>query len=326
MADFVITTFRTIIANIDKSLYNLISVLYEILLELANRTIFEPDQIDEFADRIYIFLGLIMVFKVTFSLISYLVNPDTISDSTNGAGNIAKNIIITLVLIIIVPWAFDLMYDAQSAILTENILPRFILGTEEGELTGINLAIDPDACQEKTATISDSGKYMALLSFRPFFQISDSLKVKKNGKVTLDSNYIDDESIELYCTSKSVNQLLIPDIYNATDAGDNYIVSYSTFWSTVAGVIVTILLITTCMEVALRAIKLGFLEIVAPIPIISYVDPKSGKDGIFKKWLNEVIKTWASLFIRLSAISRASSPQSGWEMSNEATSTPRFSA
>ena len=38
------------------------------------------------------------------------------------------------------------------------------------------------------------------------------------------------------------------------------------------------------------------------MPIISYVDPKSGKDGMFKKWTHEVVKTWASLFVRLATI------------------------
>ena len=72
--------------------------------------------------------------------------------------------------------------------------------------------------------------------------------------------------------------------------------------STAAGVVVFLLLLTACMDVALRTIKLGFLEIIAPIPIISYVDPKSGKDGMFKKWLDEVWKTWLSLFVRLAVI------------------------
>ena len=111
IADFISDSFRTIIVGLDRAIYNLISVLYEILLQLANQEIFNGE-IDAFAGRIYIFLGLIMVFKVTFSLISYLVNPDTMSDNTAGAGNVAKNIIITLVLIITVPWAFDLLYQA----------------------------------------------------------------------------------------------------------------------------------------------------------------------------------------------------------------------
>ena len=56
------------------------------------------------------------------------------------------------------------------------------------------------------------------------------------------------------------------------------------------------------MDVALRSIKLAFLQLIAPIPILSYVDPKSGKDGLFKKWYEMCIKTFISLFVRLIAL------------------------
>ena len=52
------------------------------------------------------------------------------------------------------------------------------------------------------------------------------------------------------------------------------------------------------VDVAIRAIKLGILRIIAPIPIISYVDPKSAKDGSFNNWLKALISTFAELFIK----------------------------
>ena len=48
--------------------------------------------------------------------------------------------------------------------------------------------------------------------------------------------------------------------------------------------------------------KLGFLQLISPIPIISYIDPSSSKNGMFSKWLKEVGKTYADLFIRLGAV------------------------
>ena len=77
---------------------------------------------------------------------------------------------------------------------------------------------------------------------------------------------------------------------------------YKYIFSTVVGVVVILLLITFCMDIAVRSIKLAFLQLVAPIPIISYVDPKSGKDGMFKKWYEMCFKTYISLFIRLIAL------------------------
>jgi hypothetical protein len=56
------------------------------------------------------------------------------------------------------------------------------------------------------------------------------------------------------------------------------------------------------MDLGVRSIKLAFLQLIAPIPIISYVDPKSGKDGLFKKWYQMCFKTYISLFVRLLAL------------------------
>lgn len=58
------------------------------------------------------------------------------------------------------------------------------------------------------------------------------------------------------------------------------------------------------MDLATRAVKLLFLQIVAPIPIISYMDVGKGQD-IFKKWGKECINTYLSVFIRLIAINFA---------------------
>jgi hypothetical protein len=41
---------------------------------------------------------------------------------------------------------------------------------------------------------------------------------------------------------------------------------------------------------------------IAPIPILSYCDPKSGKDGMFGKWLKMCKNTYLDLFIRLFAL------------------------
>ena len=72
--------------------------------------------------------------------------------------------------------------------------------------------------------------------------------------------------------------------------------------STIVGVIVALFLITSCMDIALRSIKLAFLQLIAPIPILSYIDPKSGKDGMFKKWYQMCLKTYLSLFLKLLAL------------------------
>ena len=87
-------------------------------------------------------------------------------------------------------------------------------------------------------------------------------------------------------------------------AEDNteFVMDYKFLFSTATGVIIILLLITFCMDVGVRSIKLAFLQLIAPVPIISYIDPKKGKDGMFKKWGEMCFKTYLSLFVRLIAL------------------------
>lgn len=66
--------------------------------------------------------------------------------------------------------------------------------------------------------------------------------------------------------------------------------------------VVAIILFIICFRVAIRAVKLAFLRVIAPIPIISYVDLNNGDKGMFKKWLNTTISTYLELFVQLLAL------------------------
>ena len=96
------------------------------------------------------------------------------------------------------------------------------------------------------------------------------------------------DSIALYTTSE--------------DDNGKFIIDYKYPLSTATAVIVCLLLITFCIDIGVRSVKLSFLQLIYPIPVISFMDPKSGKDGIFSKWYKMCFSTFLSLFIRLLAL------------------------
>ena len=357
--DVDITMFSQLIrgffATIDSAVYGFIAIVYNLIEDLANTSILSMTDMNEFASRIYALLGIFMLFKVSFSIISYIVSPDKISDNSTGMGGIIKNVLITLVLILIVPTCFTLLYEAQSAILSENIIPKLLLGTNSDANTIDNEVYVAPACQEiegdfedkqkdeKYATSAkDNGNYIALMVFRNFYQLGDGSAEPE------DSDYFNNKFLPVYCGFKepkiSVSYLLQSQIYNGpiekiedttlekilsgiSDIVDfiqpsayigksignwivtklglgpsSYYIDYNYFISTIVGIFVIFILVSMAFDVAIRSVKLTFLQLISPIPIISYVDPKSGKDGMFKRWYTEVFKTWASLFIRLLAL------------------------
>lgn len=70
----------------------------------------------------------------------------------------------------------------------------------------------------------------------------------------------------------------------------------------IAGIALIVYLMILCVDVLVRKLKLFFLEVIAPLPIISYVNPK---DKIFNQWFKMYLVTYVDLFIKLVAIAIA---------------------
>lgn len=283
---------RSFFATIDKAVYGLMSTIYQIILDLANATIISSDLIEDLYTRMYALLGIFMFFKVTFSFVNYLINPDSFTDKAKGVQNLVKNIIIVLVMIIITPFAFDKLYEAQNAIIGDNLIPNFILGvngvsSDDKTIDGYFKMSDKCGGYGDVKTDAD---YLSLVTFRPFYQLEDGIDYSK-----IESEYCSTNA------SLTPKKYLKSDIYNKSSE-NIYIIDYKFFLSTMVGIVVCLILISFCFDIAVRSIKLAFLQMIAPIPIISYIDPASSKNGVFSKWLKQVGSTWVSLFVRLVAL------------------------
>ena len=311
---FVVDGIRAICATLDSFIYGwIIPMLYDFIMALAEVNPFKDNAIEDFATRVYSLLALFMLFKISFSFITYIVNPEQMVDKTKGASNIIKNVIIVLILIIITPRAFSLLRETQSAILHDNVLPKFILGYGNDELRSPKSLVYYDGtkgyCTDSSNNIdyngvinaATTGDYISLMIFRNFFNVDDDYFNQDPNTVRkslIDNNFCDQVN------NVTVKNFLHASLYNSAPEfwDGTYVIDYWIIISTVVGVGVALMLLTSCMDVAVRSIKLGFLQIISPIPIISYMDPNSGKNGMFKKWLTEVGKTWANLFIRLASL------------------------
>lgn len=72
--------------------------------------------------------------------------------------------------------------------------------------------------------------------------------------------------------------------------------------SLITGIGLIVYLIVLCVDVIVRRFKLMLLQVLSPIPAISYVDPN---DKIFNQWFKMYISTYIDLFIKLIAIALA---------------------
>ncbi len=298
--------FRGLFGMLDSIIYGLISTAYTLLNEIAHFRVFDDATLEEFSTRIYAILGIIMLFKLSFSFINYMINPDAFTDKEKGVQNIIKNVVVMFIMLVMSPWVFSKLWEIQGAILDDQVIARFVFGTVNAEDTEMKYI---DACSDDHLISNDedrAGEFIAIMVLRGFYQPYN------NANITGESSYKD--TITALCRSSSTNVsgMLTSDIYNATATVDKamgmfggttyYVMEYNFGISTAVGVVVLLMLVNFCIDVGARMVKLSFLQLMAPVPIISYIDPASGKNGLFKKWLKEVGSTWLSIFIKLLAL------------------------
>ena len=319
---------RQFFYSVDKIVYNFIPTIYDLLISIARTSVLSQGDIASIADRIYKLLAVFMIFKVTFSLIMYVVNPDDFSDKNKGVGKLSTNIIISLALLVLTPYIFRYAYQLQTIILEDNSLGTLIFGSESDENI-LNTAGD------NMAYITISPFFTPNVSLIELYECSELVDKDSTGSIhfnescsgvsSTDYDNLEDDSslysllddnfkesdLKNYVAGVEANSMPLMFRQNMVTAtttkssgtnGQEFIMDYKWGFSTVIGIVIVLLLITFCMDVALRSIKLSFLQLVAPIPIISLVDPKSGKDGLFKKWYDMCFKTFLSLFIRILAL------------------------
>ena len=252
-------------ATLDRIAYTIFSWVMQAVFDIANAEIINSSVYDDFQKRVYVILGIFMLFKVTISLLTYLVSPDKINDKERGMAKMVTRTIVVICMLAGLPFAFNLLDKAQPILL--EALPRIIIGKNTSTSTTTN----------QMEGIADTISWTT-------FQLS------LNEETV---NLMGDNNINTVEGATSV--ITEP---TATD-NSKYKYFYIPVVGTVIAVIMTFLMVGFCIDIAIRSFKLIILRMIAPIPVISYIDPKSAKDGAFSNWTKSLISTWLDLFIRL---------------------------
>lgn len=282
--------FRHLFFFIDSIIYGLIPIIFKLIYALYDTSSFISDSslndiITNMSTTVYSFLAIFMFFRVAFSLITMLVDPSVIDDKEKGAKKIVTNIMICLLLIVGVPYAFRYAKLIQTRIIEERLIERVIIGENFNVDDTYNLGdeIAREALGFFLQPVVDSGE--------PAVDVYNNVFVNKT------SHLIELHPVLNDITGKSILSS-IP-LLNRFTEGSHYCISYIYLLSTIAGGYLLWMFIGLLIDIAYRTIKFVVLEIISPIAIVSYIDPSSSKKGIFSKWLNETAKTYISLFVRI---------------------------
>ncbi len=120
---------RTVMFFVDNIVYGLITVIYKLFIYLSEINLFSFDDstpLGALIGRIYVLLGIFMLFKVSFSLIQYIIDPNLFSDKSKGFGKLVTNALVTMVLLVSVPYIFTYAMEIQSKIVQSNVIGTLI--------------------------------------------------------------------------------------------------------------------------------------------------------------------------------------------------------
>lgn len=322
----VTTMFRLIFSLIDSVVYWLMTLLYELFFAVAGVDFLGGDILRSIYGRVQLILGVFMIFKLATSILQGIVNPDAVVDKKQGMGTIVTRIIVSLLMLTLIApinipspsneWEkqvhdngllFGTLFSLQNRILSNNTIGRLIVGANVADEIG------------SSKNLAKTGKIFSTTVLKTFIGIN----VTKSGEVVCPNI---DSSIKKIINSKdsspgevlalvnvgcsqasngsASNNLFINTIQEIIGT-ESYVFSYFFIISTIAGIIIDIVLIGYSVDIAIRVFKLAILRLIAPIPIISHMNISSREakgDDAFSSWTRALTSTYIDLFIRLAVI------------------------
>lgn len=287
-------------------LYDLVASLIALIFAIASTDIFKEEMIKEITSRVYIVLAVFMLFRITISCIQFLISPDKMDDKEAGFGAIVKRTAISVALLALVPTIFAFAKTAQNYIISE--IPTIILGKNS---TG-DYDLSKFKGQEGLAYEIGYNTFVSFLEYKSGEGCNDGSVAGLNG-VTREqaqnsgANVIitDLESAHEWrfylagekSASKEDNQKCkMPDKKGALKGTSKF--KFNTILALLGGLFLVYCLVCMVIDVGIRCLKWAVLQIVAPIPIATYIDPKTSKKS-FDAWKKNCFDVYCSLFINL---------------------------
>lgn len=301
VGDAISDGFRSLMFILCDLVYSLIAFTFKVFQGLGTAEIISAKEINVLFGRISLIIGLFMIFRVTFSFIQYIVDPDAMLDKKKGAGNIIVKIVVAVVLLGSTSSLFRFAYDVQNKIIESNVISNIIFGTSQD--------------------VSNFGAQLSANVFTSFYRLNDAINTDdanddvsecivlvttdENGKNKLDEE-IQSHDGKLNYTSarKCLNKRTgTNDEYiDTTGNKKEYVIDFDGggFMALLVGIAVLYLIMVYSIQVGVRVLQLAYLQIVAPIPIAMYITPK-GEEQL-KKWGSQCLTTFLDFFLRTAII------------------------
>lgn len=226
------------------------------------------DKIYDIIQRAMLLAGIFALFKLSLTLINYIVNPDNAGKATQMGTTIIRKIIIAVILLISSKFIFQKLGEFQEIVFESQIIQKIVYGDNAG-----------DADKMKSIDVAKQYTNTVWLQF---------FKPKANASGGDMSN-----------CNKAYNNVGSGQAEIITLIGCHYkYFDYLPIAPFIVGIILCYYFITYSVELAIRIVKLIILEILFPIPVIMSVDLKKGDEKL-KNYMGLYFGIYAQVFLRV---------------------------
>jgi len=224
---------------------------------------------------------------------------------------------------------FGTLYSLQNRLLQNNTLGRLILGTTDDATSSDDDTLS--ATDKQNEKLKQSADVFASTILKGFFRINlKPVEERDSDDETKNENRMcedmDDDTLAIYkkldadpgellglvnascemSDSSWFGEYLYNKVvgtYKRIKGEDRYVFAYMPVVGGIVALVFAVILLGFTVDIAIRAIKLAVLRLIAPIPIISYIQPSKSKDGgPFENYVRILTSTYLDLFVRLAVV------------------------
>ena len=260
--EMILKMIRVISFFLDNLIMKLIDAFYKYFNLVLNGDIFEGKILSEITNRIYLFIGILIFFKLAITVIKYVTNPDLLDDKKTSVQAIIKRIIIAIASIAIIPFGFRMAFALQNAILSDGIIETIIMGDEYKS--------------DRVKLKGREGKMIGFTVFNGFFTLNEHV-----ASSTAKNKY--EMATKLY----DADRIGVKNV-NMQTSNKSYMYNYTPILSTAALLFVFHMMFQLTIQLAVRVIKLGVLQIISPLVIASSI-AGTDEEMPLNRWLKNTL-------------------------------------
>lgn len=335
----IINPLRQLCMVLDGIAFSLLDNAYNVVVNLSSAELLQQETIKSITNNLYILIGVIAFFRLALVLVNSIIDPEKLNEKGKGLSNIFFRVVGMIIILFIAPFIFQLSYTLQSTLVSSDMNKNIIFKTLLADKANIagkdagkalqNIALSSLITIDKKYLKNDkvckyaedeNGKidYNTIINdgncgFRPLACVPRS-----DGETCdLIGGYIPGEECDWPNCKKAVdaynemyvNENMSPSslsvyagVSDTIDDENVFVYNYMMFVTTFVGGFMTYIILSFAIDIAVRMFELVVLQILSPLFIATFVDPKSTQSGPFKNWISALGKSYASLYIKLAVL------------------------